>query len=181
MEAVADRTPFSWLVALEQLCLEHASGLPRQETMEEDWVGIGFRLGDLHLLVPLEEVVEILIPPEISRVPCTKPWMHGMANVRGNLLPVMNLQGYLQDRPIHMNRNSRILVVNHGGVFSGLLVDAVLGLKHFQSDQYCDELPDSDECYTEYMMNGFRLGDEHWGVFSMHRLTETPEFVQVAV
>ena len=76
---------------------------------------------------------------------------------------------------------SRILVVNHNGVYSGLVVDAVLGLRHFRDDQRCDELPGDDECIHEYMMHGFKVDGEHWGVFSMHALAETPKFLKVAV
>ena len=130
---------------LEQLCLEHAHGLPQQEQTDEEWVGIGFRLGRLNLVAPLGEVAEILTPLSLSKVPRTKPWVCGIANVRGNLMPIMDLQAYLHDQPASLNRRSRILVVNHNGVYSGLVVDAVLGLRHFSDEQRCDELPGDDE------------------------------------
>jgi twitching motility protein PilI len=96
-------------------------------------------------------------------------------------MPIMHLQAYLDDRPASLNRRSRILVVNHNGVYSGLVVDAVLGLKHFRDDQRCEELPGDDEYIHEYMTHGFKLGGEHWGVFSMHALAETPKFLKAAV
>jgi twitching motility protein PilI len=101
--------------------------------------------------------------------------------VRGNLMPVMDLQGYLHDKPARLNRRSRILVVNHQGVYSGLVVDAVLGLRHFPDDQRCSELPGDDARIHEYMAHGFRTEGEHWGVFSTHKLAETPQFLKAAV
>ncbi|HFD80124.1 MAG TPA: chemotaxis protein CheW [Gammaproteobacteria bacterium] len=174
-------SPLEWLVHLESLCLKHASGLPQREENDDEWVGIGFRLGDLRLVAPLGEVAEILTPPGLSRVPRTKAWVCGIANVRGNLLPIMDLQGYLHDRPASINRRSRVLVVSHGGVYSGLVVDAVLGLRHFRPEQRCEDLPGSDARIQRYMTHGFRTGSEHWGVFSMFSLAETPEFLQAAV
>ncbi len=181
MSTPEEQNPLQWLAYLESLCLKNARGLPQQELTEQEWVGIGFRLGDLNLVAPLGEVIEILTPPELSRVPRTKPWVCGIANVRGNLLPIMDLQGYLHDRPAHMTRRSRILVVDYNGLYSGLVVDAVLGLKHFVDEQRCDELPGDDARIQAYMSHGFRVGEEHWGVFSMHRLAETPQFLQAAV
>jgi twitching motility protein PilI len=181
MSELASRSPFESLVHLERLCLDHAHSLPRQEQTEEEWIGIGFRLGSMHLVAPLAEVSEILTPPSVSQVPRTKDWVCGIANVRGNLMPIMDLQGYLHDRPAAMNRRSRILVVNHKGVYSGLVVDAVLGLRHFREEQRCEDLPGDDPSVREYMTHGFRVGNEHWGVFSMHLLAETPQFLKAAV
>jgi len=175
------QTPLEWLSDLEQLCLDHAHGLPQQDQTDEEWSGIGFRLGNQYLVAPLGEVAEILTPPRLSRVPRTKTWVCGIANVRGNLMPIMDLQAYLHDRPASLNRRRRILVVNHKGVYSGLVVDAVLGLKHFRDDQHCDELPGDDECIHQYLTHGFKVDGEHWGVFSMHALAETPKFLSAAV
>jgi len=175
------RSPLGWLEHIEQLCLRYAHGLPQQDQTDETWIGIGFRLGDLQLVAPLGEVAEILTPPPLSKVPRTKPWVCGIANVRGNLMPIMDLQAYLHERPASLNRRSRILVVNHNGVYSGLVVDAVLGLMSFRDDQRCDDLPGDDQCIHEYMTHGFKFGVEHWGVFSMHALAEAPKFLKAAV
>jgi twitching motility protein PilI len=181
MKGTASLTPLERLAHLERLCLQYAWGLPQQKQSEEAWIGIGFRLGDLNLVAPLAEVSEILTPPSLSQVPRTKAWVCGIANVRGNLMPIMDLQGYLHDRPAALNRRSRILVVNHQGVYAGLVVDAVKGLRHFRDEQRCAELPGDDAQIQAYMPHGFRVGSEHWGVFSMHQLAETPQFLKAAV
>ena len=177
----AGQSPLDVLAQLEHLCLDHAHGLPQQQQTDEEWVGIGFRLGGLNLVAPLGEVSEILTPPSLSKVPRTKPWVCGIANVRGNLMPIMDLQGYLHDRPAALNRRSRILVVNHNGVYSGLVVDAVMGLRHFREDQRCEDLPGEDAGIHTYMTHAFKSDEEHWGVFSMHELAGTPQFLKAAV
>lgn len=181
MTDLAFQSPLERLTHMERLCLAYASGLPQQQEAEDAWIGIGFRLGELQLVAPLGEVSEILTPPSLSQVPRTKSWVCGIANVRGNLLPIMDLQGYLHDLPAALNRRSRILVVNHKGVYSGLVVDAVLGLRHFRDEHSCEDLPGNDARIHEYMTHGFRAGNEHWGVFSMHKLAETPQFLKAAV
>lgn len=173
--------PLEILREIERSCMAHAHELPQQVEIAEEWSGIGFRLGDLRLLAPLGEVVEVLTYPGLSRVPRTRNWVRGIANVRGNLLPVMDLRGYLEGRATPMTRTTRVLVVNHGGVFSGLVVDEVLGLRHFLNEEQVPEPPVRDGAIAEYLRHGFRRKDEYWGVFSMHSLAESPQFLQAAV
>ena len=173
--------PMEVLRKLEALCREHAHELPLQIEIKEDWMGIGFRLGKLRLVAPLDHVVEILTYPGMSKVPGSKDWVRGIANVRGNLLPIMDMQGYLNGQSCTPNRHSRVLVVNHKGVFTGLVVDEVLGLKHFMPEQRTDEVPSADAALAPFLHFGFQIGDDHWGVFSMLQLAETPQFLQAAI
>lgn len=166
---------------IEMQCREHAHELPRQVEIKEDWMGIGFRLGDLRLVAPLDHVVEILTYPGMSKVPGSKDWVRGIANIRGNLLPIMDMQGYLNGQGCIPSRRSRVLVVNHKGVFSGLVVDEVLGLKHFMPEQRTDAVPSTDAALLPFLRFGFESGDEHWGVFDMRQLAETPQFLQAAI
>ena len=175
------QTPLELLRKLERDCMTHARELPQQIEVAEEWSGIGFRIGDLRLVAPLGEVVEVLTYPGLSRVPRTRSWVRGIANVRGNLLPIMDLQGYLEGRVTTMTRRSRVLVVNHKGVFSGLVVDEVLGMKHFLSEEQVEEPPVQGGAIAEYLRHGFRRKDEHWRVFSMYSLAESPQFLQAAI
>lgn len=173
--------PLQLLRDLEARCREHAHELPRQIEVREDWLGIAFRLGEHRLVAPLDHVTEILTCPGMSKVPGSKEWVRGIANIRGNLLPIMDLQGYLRGRSTLPGRLSRVLVVNHNGVFSGLVVDEVLGLKHFFPEQRTEDLPSSDPALAAYLLHGFYSGDDHWGVFSLKRVAETPQFLQAAI
>jgi twitching motility protein PilI len=181
MTSAPQHRPLQLLRELEARCRRYARELPRQIEVREDWLGIAFRLGAHRLVAPLDHVTEILTYPGMSQVPGSKEWVRGIANVRGKLLPIMDLQGYLQGCSAVPGRLSRVLVVNHKGVFSGLVVDEVLGLKHFFPEQMTEDLPSSDPALTGYLLHGFYSGDDHWGVFSLKRLAETPQFLQAAI
>lgn len=181
MNQASNTDPIHVLFDLEARLRSFAHALPSEVEHKEDWVGIGFRLGDHQFVSPLGEVTEILTPTDYSKVPGAKSWVQGIANVRGNLLPIMDLQGFLHGRRTPATRRSRILVIDHGGVHSGLVVDEVLGLKHFMPEEQTTELPTEDAAIRPFLDGGFRIGEEHWGVFSMHRLAETPQFLQAAL
>lgn len=172
--------PILLLQDIERRSRQNAAGLPQQEEVKDEWIGIGFSVGNQQLVAPMGQVTEIMTLPGLSRVPGAKPWVLGIANVRGNLLPVMDLDGYLYGRKTPLNKKSRIMVMNHQGVQAGLLVDQVLGLRHFLLEDR-KNLPESDLTIRPYLDSAYEMNDETWMVFSMHKLAESPLFMQVAV
>lgn len=175
------RTPFELLFELESRARAHAFGLPQREEARKIWRGVGFRLGGIMLVVPLGQVREILISPPVSRVPGAKPWVTGIANVRGTLLPILDLQGFLSSRSTLRGRRTRVLVVEHGGVTAGLMVDEVLGLRHFfEEEDRVAHLPVAADAFRNYLVGAFAQAGQLWGVFDMHRLIQDPDFMQVA-
>jgi twitching motility protein PilI len=174
------RAPFALLSELESRARAHAFGLPQREEIRTLWHGVGFRLGGLALVAPLGQVREVLVSPSVSRVPGAKEWVTGIANVRGTLLPILDLQGFLSSRPTPRGRRTRILVVEHTGVTAGLLVDEVLGLRHFFEEDRVAHLPAVPDSLRAYLAGAFSQAGQLWAVFDMHRLIQDPDFMQVA-
>jgi twitching motility protein PilI len=182
MNQEAANNPLLLLHQIELRSRQNAQGLPQQEEVKEEWSGIGFRVGDQSLVAPMGHVTEILHFPMLSRVPGAKDWVMGIANVRGNLLPVMDLAGFLDGNETRLNKRSRVLVINHKGVQAGLLVDGVLGMRHFLVENKTKELPSTSSVSIKpYLEEAFRSDDEHWAVFNMHKLAESPLFIQVGL
>lgn len=175
------RSPFEVLFELETRAHAHAFGLPQREEVRKIWHGVGFRLAGMSLVVPLNQVREILVSPSVSRVPGAKPWVTGIANVRGTLLPILDLQGFLSSRSTPRGRRTRVLVVEHGGVTAGLMVDEVLGMRHFfEEEDRAAQLPVAVDTLRNYLVGAFSQAGQLWGVFDMHRLIQDPDFMQVA-
>jgi twitching motility protein PilI len=101
--------------------------------------------------------------------------------VRGKLLPVIDLNGYLHGRVTDVTGRTRVLVIDFEGLYSGLVVDEVLGLKHFTDDEYCVEDAGVDAYLKPYIDNGYRRGDQIWAIFSLSALAAAPQFLQTAV
>lgn len=173
--------PVSLLREIEELCRASAIGVERQVETTIRWSGIAYRLGRNQLISKLGEVVEILEFPELSTIPLTQPWVRGVANVRGKLLPVIDLNGYLHGTVTEVTSRTRVLVIDHDGLYSGLVVDEVLGLKHFTDDEYSVEDADVEDYLRPYVQNGYRRGDQVWAIFSLYALAEAPQFLQTAV
>ena len=169
------------LKAIEDRCCGSSNGLPRKQETSGEWSGIAFRVANTRLVVALGEVLEILEFPELTPVPMTRPWVRGMANIRGSLLPVIDLNGYLNGSVTKITNRTRVLVIDHNDVFTGLVVDEVLGIKHFMNDEFVSNEAIVEEFLRPYTQNGFQSGEQYWGLFSLHALAEMPQFLQVAI
>lgn len=170
---------FLKLVELHRLCRARAKGLPQQTEIIEYWSGIGFTMDGVRYVSPVAEVSEILPVPRYTRVPGVLGWVKGIANVRGRLLPIMDLIGYFNRRSSLQERRRRLLVLDYGDMYSGLVVDEVLGMQHFPVTGYSPESGERDPAVAPYTGGSYTREDGKWIVFSPFRLADDPRFMQV--
>jgi twitching motility protein PilI len=179
-ESSAARSAFEILLDFEKRSLEHVAGMPEQLEAPGLWRGIGFRLGDVYLVSSIAEVAEILRVPVMTSVPGTKAWMLGIANVRGNLLPIVHLRGLLEGEPYKAVETARILSVKVPGGLVGLVVDEVLGQRSFVDENKQDKRTYLDSPISAYLLHEYAAGTMSWGVFSVGSLLRESEFMQAA-
>jgi twitching motility protein PilI len=171
--------PFDLLRELERRSRAAAGGRDGSEGRE--WVGVAFRLGPESFLVAREETREVMsLPSSLTRVPGARAWIRGLANVRGQLLPVIDLRQYLGSGTTSPGRNARVLVVNHRDIPAGLLVDEVLGFRRFADGEFEPTPPPTLVRCERYLAGAFRRGGEAWPVLSLKLLVESPSFLQAA-
>lgn len=181
MSESTDQQAFEFLQSIEQRSFESASASFHEEDLSRFWTGVGFQLSGIDYIVRLNEVAEIISIPRYTKVPGAKNWVKGLANIRGTLLPIMDLHGYLGRKTPHALRRQRLLVVNHDGIHCGIIVDEVLGLNHFEDEDWIKDIPENDEAIKPYLKGGFYSGEKLWTIFSLKTLAETPSFRQVAL
>lgn len=106
-----------------------ASGLAEEvldgyRERQEDFHIVIFSLGEEYG-VRISEVYEIVRVEGITRVPNSPPYMEGVINLRGKILPVLNLRKRLNLPLRDIDKESRIVVTEITGKVIGLLVDRV--------------------------------------------------------
>jgi twitching motility protein PilI len=173
--------PFELLRKLEELARTALTGQGRDPSSEREWVGVAFRMSSENFLVAREETREVLgFPSIVTRVPGAKAWIRGVANVRGQLLPVVDLRAFLGGGVASSGRSARVLVAHHREVPAGLLVDEVLGFRRFTDEEFSNAPPPTIVRCERYLAGAFRRGAESWPVFSLRSLLESNEFLQAA-
>ena len=169
------QTAFELLLDIDRRCRLLAADLPSQETRLQRWSGIGFRVGPHWYVAPMGEVAEVLHEPRCTLMPGVKAWVKGVANLRGRLLPVMDLGGFLGLELSRARKQRRVLVVEYNDLFVGLLVDEVVGMQHFAQDALqANAVPGAP------FIQGQFDGEPLWQVFSPFALAQAPGFMDVA-
>jgi len=129
----------------------------------------------------MDEIRELLpFPHSVTRVPGTKHWMLGLANIRGELLPIVDLQQFIGGTAVVVSEQSRVLVIRNRGASTGLLVSSVVGMRHLPvSKQIEDAHFEGHLC--RFVYDVFGLGDGVWPVFSMAALANDEHFRSAAL
>ena len=146
-----------------------------------DWTGVGFSLLGQRFVAPMTEVTEILIPPSVSRLPRVKSWVRGVANVRGRLMPVVDLATFFDGRPTPNWKGHRALVLDVGELYVGLVVDEVHGLKHFAAEAFRGPIDGLSERMLAFTDGAYAGPEGNWVIFSAERLVSDPQFLDAAV
>lgn len=166
--------PFEQLVQLEGKL--RAARLDIVAGQAQTWVGLGFRIGDIWLTTPKEDVREVINPPKVTLVPNARPWLLGVANVRGELLAIIDLRQFLGLPVADEARAKRVLVFNSERVPAGFLVDEVAGYRQFTPNEQRREALSGYHSLSPYLLGAFVRDGQSWLAFSLHKVALSDTF-----
>lgn len=171
---------FQALLDLAQRSRAAARGLPAQADVRPHWSGIGFSLMGSFFVAPMGEVSEMLEVPSYTHLPGVQPWVKGVANVRGRLLPLFDMATFLGGHLSSGRKQRRILILETETLYSGLMVDQVFGMQHFPMDEYSEQAGAVEENILPYVTGSYALGGQRWSLFRPGLLAEDPRFINAA-
>ncbi len=94
---------------------------------------IGFILEENEYTVPILKVQEIIKIPQITKMPGVPHYIEGITNLRGRVIPVVNLKKILGIPEV--NSGSKVIVVSSGRITFGALVDDITGVVNIDDSQ----------------------------------------------
>jgi twitching motility protein PilI len=165
---------------IEADTFRNAAPLPLQRDTRPEWQGIGFQLGGVRLVAPLGEIGEILKLPRVTALPRVRDWVMGVANVRGRLIPVIDLHRYLGVTATVQRLQWRVLIIEVEEIRVGLVVEQSLGMQHFQEDSFEAGKPEGVEAIHPFIKGAYRHGGRVFYVVSLKALVRDERFFNVA-
>lgn len=87
---------------------------------------VGFSVGDVAYAVPIADVREIVNPLALTELPHAPPSVVGVADHRGDVIPVVDLRLRFGLKPLVDRQRSKWILVQVDGRLVGLIVDRVL-------------------------------------------------------
>ncbi|MDE7317023.1 MAG: chemotaxis protein CheW [Helicobacter sp.] len=90
---------------------------------ESERMVVGFMVGEEEFAVPILSIKEIIKPIEFTRVPGVPAYVMGVFNLRGTVIPLINLRLKFGLPPERQNEDTRYIVMNENDQILGFLVD----------------------------------------------------------
>jgi twitching motility protein PilI len=173
--------PFELLREIERRSRLTLAGGRAHTSAADEWVGIGCQLANEKFLVARNEVREVMImPAALTRVPGAKEWVAGLANLRGQILTIVDLRIMLGAGTSKGVRSARVFVVDNPEFPVGVIVDEVFGFRRFAATEFRDTRPETQLRCDSYLAGSCVRGSDVWPVFSLAKLLEAPEFRKAA-
>jgi len=118
-----------------------------------------FRLADEFYALDIQSVQEIVRMQTITSIPGSDPWVEGITNLRGRVVPVIDLRRRCGVVSNEHTAETRIVVVGSTNGMVGFIVDAVSEVLRIPADQV--ELPNSIVSVPEntYLRGVAKLND----------------------
>ncbi len=93
--------------------------------MDEALQLVTFRIGDEEFGIDIKKVQEINRMIEVTKIPNTPPYIEGVVNLRGKIVPIVGLRTKLGFDEVGRDKATRIMVVEIAGNTVGFIVDSV--------------------------------------------------------
>jgi purine-binding chemotaxis protein CheW len=138
---------------------EVASATPSGSATEEGAVVLGVRLGDEDYGIDISRVREIMKRRPITPVPRQPVYVEGVMNVRGDIIPVINLRKRfdLKGAP---PENPHVVIVDSAEGIVGILVDSVSEVIRLPQDRIHPAPPIARGMDGEYIRGICRVGEQ---------------------
>ena len=143
-----------------------------QEVDSEDNEGKSFHsfnVGSIGILIPAETISELVEEVAYCQLPNTNTVLHGMANVRGKIIPIFDLHAYLKLEPSN-EKARKILVIGKGEDAAAVLIDEYpVRLLTTTEDEYMGTPPIADEL-QEHVKACYQTEQKIWSDIDMTSL-----------
>ena len=96
---------------------------------------VGFRLDNEDYAIAITKIQEIILIKPITRIPQVPDFIEGLINLRGSVIPIVNLRKRFGLHPRELDDETRIIVVNIHDKTVGCIVDAVTQVMRINRDQ----------------------------------------------
>ncbi|MCR8982320.1 chemotaxis protein CheW [Brevibacillus laterosporus] len=100
-------------------------GLNQSQSEVEALSYILFTMGNETFGFPLENVLEIVKPMPITKVPKSPEYVEGVINLRGDILAILQIRKMFGLPSIELTEESRFIVLKIDGFEAGIVVDGV--------------------------------------------------------
>jgi purine-binding chemotaxis protein CheW len=168
------------MVLPDDLQVLHARALalarpPAQAAAEDSQLEVlEFKLAQERYAVETRFVREVYPLKNLTPLPCTPPFVLGIVNVRGHILPVIEIKKFFELPEQGLTDLHRIIVVCHDDLELGLLADAIVSVRLLPTASLQASLPTLTGIRADYLKG---VTAERLVVLDLRRILADPKIV----
>jgi purine-binding chemotaxis protein CheW len=144
---------------------------PAADTMLEL---LEFRLASERYALETRHVQDVHPLRELTPLPCTPPFILGIVNVRGRVLPVLDLKKFFDLPERGLTDLHRMILVRGNGLELGLLADVIVGIRSVPADSLQTSLPTLCGIRADYLKG---IGADRLVVLDFDRILSDPKII----
>ena len=133
-----------------------------------------FRLGSERYALETRHVQDVHPLRELTPLPCTPPFVLGIVNVRGRILPVLDLKKFFDLPERGLTDLHRVILVRGNGLELGLLADVIVGVRSVAADDLQPSLPTLSGIRADYLKG---VSVERLVVLDLDRILSDPKII----
>lgn len=139
------------------------------EENSDNFRGHGFRLGDLGLLLLTENTVcEVSDQLQMCSLPNTAPWLYGIANQRGNMVPVFDMAQLLGFDSERTGKNPNVLIYDQKESAVGMVIEELPVRMELGSEERMGNIPPLPERLQPFVRACYRYDNTIWVTWDVH-------------
>ncbi len=105
---------------------------------------VGFFVGEEEFAVPILSIQEIIKPVEFTRVPSTPDYVLGVFNLRGSVIPLIDLRLKFGLQEARQNEDTRYIVIKNNNEVAGFVIDKLTEAIRIK-ENLIDPIPETHE------------------------------------
>ncbi len=128
---------------LNQIVQKQQKQIHQPQNIDEDIVQlVGFVIGEEEYAIPILNIVEIIKPIDFTRVPSVPEYVLGVFNIRGSVIPLIDLRRKFNLPPMNNTNDTRYIVMKGESNTAGFVIDRLTEAIRIKADRI-DPAPDS--------------------------------------
>ena len=148
--------------------------LKGKEGLDELLEIVEFRLAQERYAIETAYVREVYPLEDLTPLPCTPAFVLGLVNVRGRILPVIDLKKFFDLPPEGITDLHRILLVKSAEMEFGILADTIVGVRRIPVGAIQPSVPTLTGIRAEYLKG---VTAEHLVILDITKMLADPKIV----
>ena len=123
---------------------------------------VTFKSGDEYFGLKIQYVNEIIVFQEITKIPESEDYIKGLINLRGKIIPVIDVRLRFKQEPFEYTDRTCIIVVNVKNIVVGLIVEQIAEVVEIQEENIIPSpsVGKADKSQNKYVYAIGKVGDQ---------------------